>query len=448
MDILDVVFTASDRPSLTETVPIPTTSATESFEAYTPNSTGSRKKPKSFEHYKIAHVASGPLKLPCELTLFRDNKYSDFVGYIPGNEYVVAPWDAYGDPGRPVAGLPLWFDETRSDGYIIPPPSQLDDLKAMSARTMLPVIKAELSLPNSLYELRDFKSLPRTVEHLEGALRKVSDFFGAKFALRREKYATMGKLLGSTSRAGSDVYLQTQFNLKPLVSDICGIHATLTTWEKRINALLTGAGRNHVKHFSYTWSEHADVSEEKTDTQYFAVSPASYNTYHYYHPKRYVWYEPTTFHAQIRYNYVCSDYQRQHAALLGILDQLGFNLNPAIIWNAIPWSFVVDWVFGVSRWLDQFKLTLMEPTINIQSYLWSIKRRRRIMLTRFYPVQHSQTAPGPEVALPIVHETAYRRQVDNLGINSILSSGLSLKEVSLGAALLVSRRRYRNNRNR
>jgi hypothetical protein len=36
------------------------------------------------------------------------------------------------------------------------------------------------------------------------------------------------------------------------------------------------------------------------------------------------------------------------------LDNLGVRLDPAIVWNAIPFSFVVDWVVDVSGFLGSF----------------------------------------------------------------------------------------------
>jgi hypothetical protein len=41
--------------------------------------------------------------------------------------------------------------------------------------------------------------------------------------------------------------------------------------------------------------------------------------------------------------------------LLGFLDTLGVELNPRIVWDAIPFSFVLDNFFGIGGYLDQFK---------------------------------------------------------------------------------------------
>lgn len=447
MDVQEVAFLPPPNKSYqpTQQVLIVGSSHTGTFEAYTPNSSGSRNRWRSFEHYRVQKGDPQTIAMPCKLYYVVNNEYTTFTGQIPGSLYAACDWTAFGDPGLPIEGLPGMY-VVREDGGFVPAPLKLDELEAMAARHMLPIIKSELSLVNSLLELRDFKTLPQTARRLGTFCTQVQGAF--RYKLQETRKWAIGRLLRRAPHVTSDSYLQTQFNIRPAISDICGIHAAMTRLDRRINDLLTREGRHQVKHFTCHLNEFDDTFETKDDHQVFAADYSQWPTEWYYHTRRRVWYEPSTFHAEIRYNYLFSEFQRQHAALLGLLDSLGVNINPSIIWNAIPWTFVVDWVIGVSRWLDQFKLSLLEPTINIHSYLWSIRRRRRIALSRFYPVQRSQSYEGPEATLPLIHETAYRRQVGQMGISSILSSGLTLKEISLGAALVISRRRFRHNRNR
>jgi hypothetical protein len=72
------------------------------------------------------------------------------------------------------------------------------------------------------------------------------------------------------------------------------------------------------------------------------------------------------------------------AVLRGLLDSMGFELNPRIIWDAIPFSFVIDWFFNVGGFLSRFKIDALELPIHlIDSFLsykedttieWSWKR--------------------------------------------------------------------------
>jgi hypothetical protein len=147
------------------------------------------------------------------------------------------------------------------------------------------------------------------------------------------------------------------------------------------------------------------------------------------------------FHVQVQYNYSYTGYQVEHARLLGQLDSLGINLNPAIIWNAIPWTFVVDWVLGVGPYLDSLKSENMKPLINIRQALWSITRKRRIVVTIS---QHNAGEVIWTGQMPAVEQSAYRRSLNLPSMSSIESSGLTAKEVSLGAALVIVQSRKRS----
>lgn len=445
-DFLSTLFTSTRlaNPQVVS-VPIQSHFHTEMFEKYTPNSEGPRDRWRSFEHYKAVHEkASNGTLLPCKLWLPvvppQGGINEDcFTGYIPGRSYTAYYEATFGDPGLPIGGLPGLCVDMDEGGHFVPAPSNLEELKQRSLRSMLPLIKSELSLVNSVLELRDFKTLPQTIKRTVQVGSNILKYV-SKIGRRVKGKPTLRNLLGSMRTATADGYLQAQFNLLPLLSDISGIYTALSRTERRLNDLITRAGRHQVKHYNFTWEEYTDSSQLASE-QVYAADYLQYPPYAYYNVRRNCRYTPTTFHAEIRYNYVYSEYQVEHARILGLLDALGVNLNPAIIWNAIPWSFVVDWVIGVGRWLDQFKLPLMKPTINIQSYLWSVKRRRVIVLTRFTPVQASQSTLGPEIAMPALFETAYRRQVELPSINSLLTSGLDSKEFSLAAALVLARRR-------
>jgi len=51
--------------------------------------------------------------------------------------------------------------------------------------------------------------------------------------------------------------------------------------------------------------------------------------------------------------------------LRGSLEGLGFELNPAIIWDAIPFSFIVDWFLNVGGALERFRVDTLELPIRL-----------------------------------------------------------------------------------
>jgi len=251
-------------------------------------------------------------------------------------------------------------------------------------------------------------------------------------------------MLSQVRQAMAGNVLQVQFNIKPLISDIRGIYAALSRTERRINDLVTREGTPQHRHFTWKWLEYPNGSEDSAES--WPVSPTDLqNQYTSCYLTRQTRYDSSVFHVLIEFNYNYSQYQREHSRLLSLLDALGVNFNPSIVWNAIPWSFVVDWVIGVNRWLDQFTVGHMDPQINIRRCMWSIKRTRTLDMSKHsasvYPVVFDP--PERHASMPRVTETSYRRATFMPGVSSIELSGLTMKEVTLGAALVMSRSRRR-----
>jgi hypothetical protein len=349
---------------------------------------------------------------------------------------------SFGEFGQFNIDLPKYYEQT-VNGFI-PDPDGLSSLKNLSYRKMLPVIKAELSSINSFIELKDFGSLPNTIRNLTN-LPGFLSFIG-RFP---------GKTLRQVARLGSDAYLQAKFNILPLLSDISGIHTALDQTMSRLNQLVAGQGQTRRRHYTF-------LLDDVTNIDDLGYSTSSGNpSYHEIDPmgtifnRRQVVSNPSVFHAEIEYNYNYTKYQLEHARVLSFLDAIGVNLNPAIIWNAIPWSFVVDWVIGIGQWLDSRKRLNMEPLINIHRYLWSITRHRTITVSSTYvtpddlwqgwlienqmPKDFGPLAPQ-KVQLPSVSERAYKRVVEPFDGSSLTVSGLNPSEFSLSAALVLTRR--------
>ena len=413
---------------------------TRFYQEITPDEPGDKRAWKSFENYKL----SSNIPVMSSSVVLHNTDFGYLPSYIArhNDPYYGLPSNSYfGSLGRFNSNLPSFYS-TRPDGGFVPAPSDLNGLVQRACRSMLPDIKAKLSSINSIIELKDFVSLPESINKSILALNKAGLIFTAKNAFK-----TLKQILKGLTQSTSDNYLQLKFNIQPLLSDISGVYSAFSTLERRINDLVAREGRVQKRHFSFSWNEYPDIpSDERLVnncalTNHWQGHPYNWSTY----AERQVFYSSSIFHAEMKYNYNFTSYQREHARVLLLLDSLGINLNPQIVWNAIPWSFVVDWVIGVGQWLGQFKRLNMEPQINIIDFLWSVKRTRRIIMsTKVGDAIPNWTFPAPtKKQVCITTETSYRRQVGYPDTSSILSSGLSPTEFSLGAALVLSRRRRR-----
>jgi hypothetical protein len=123
---------------------------------------------------------------------------------------------------------------------------------------------------------------------------------------------------------------------------------------------------------------------------------------------------------------------------------LGLSFNLKSIWDAIPWSFLVDWVIKVGDFLDGLSRGVLDPVLDILDYSWSIKRERHIQIYAAFshdlPAGASTIPWNSIVDYPTYRETAYRRQPKTLSRNALILSGLSSRELSLAAALVVTRK--------
>lgn len=422
-------------------------SFTRNYEKMTPNSHyGGVNDWKNFEHFRSVQGNFSGSLMPIYSEQWGNNPHV-FRGFSASTQagyhlyWSGSELEPYGTPGALNNGLQRW-DVTMSDGHFVPAPTPLDELVSHSLRVMMPGIKAELSLINSVIELKDFRSY---LTLLKGAKSKIKYLAERIPSMLKNSMKSPGKVIRSLPRKAASAFLSWKFAFEPLLSDISSIHSALTRTERRMNDLVTRAGKRQRRHFTFYWVESPDSFETNGDPG-FVQPPGLFNTIGLYNVERRVINKPTIFHAEIEYNYNFTQYQLEHARVLSYLDALGINPNPAIVWNALPWSFVVDWVFGVSRWLDSMKTRNMEPLINILRYLWSVKRERNIVCTKGISTSYYGLPPLARTHLPVVTETAYRRECGIPEWNSFYTSGISSEELTLGAALVIARSRRRNTR--
>jgi hypothetical protein len=132
------------------------------------------------------------------------------------------------------------------------------------------------------------------------------------------------------------------------------------------------------------------------------------------------------------------------------LDVLGVRLDPAIIWNAIPFSFVVDWVVDVGSFLRSLSLDNLGIRTEIIDFSHSVKsvitRKRR--LTCYADLAPKYPLFGTPLDVMSVVKTRYERARTIPSQHAITTSGVSLGEAVLGTALVLANRRTKTRRRR
>jgi hypothetical protein len=126
--------------------------------------------------------------------------------------------------------------------------------------------------------------------------------------------------------------------------------------------------------------------------------------------------------------------------LRGLLDSLGFELNPSILWNAIPFSFVVDWFINIGGYLEGLKLDTLELPIKLEtSYLQyeQLASYGSYVKDAGDAIQQSATYPGATSSEKLFHRMLITpRTEDFLALGWRLPN---LKQWTLGLALGLTR---------
>lgn len=258
-----------------------------------------------------------------------------------------------------------------------------------ATRTMWPKVESLLSSLNFIYELPQVKKLvpdilrlgghnPKT---LLGAIKaagssKSKDAFmalGRELLPLRLRSRTLKQLskelkdhpLGPVKDLSSGVLIY-NYGIKPLFQDIAALSRVYSHSSRQLERLVAGQKTVHKSNFR----RKLNVSDSSIKD---GVAWAGGGQGEYRATRDYV---STTamYHAMMQYSYHIPHLSPGVLKTFAFLDAIGVNANPEIIWDGIPYSFVVDWVFGVSDFLKAYGSRNIDPTVTIHGAVHSMKR--------------------------------------------------------------------------
>jgi hypothetical protein len=289
-----------------------------------------------------------------------------------------------------------------------------------------------LSIPNMLFELKDFKQMMRTLHKVPRLLKDLWKFSTINTGLRFQRYIL---------KEGAEQHLNTQFGVLPTLGDIfklveaaIGLDDEVAKIKREAGKILTRRGNIECSlelpetWFSMTRRETSAFIKEIRGSGQVSVSRQFIGTYTYYLPTIHDW-SNLSLDSQLK------------RRLLGLR-----SLSVADVWQAIPWSWLADWIFNVSKTLgkdtivpvaciDACYVTKIKITMSDHEIDWGCK------LSSAYGVT---TKVGDiNAANPVF--TIYDRKYINTDVNpleALALKGLNAKQLSLlGAIGMTSRRR-------
>lgn len=287
-----------------------------------------------------------------------------------------------------------------------PPRPNIPDYAWEGWMSVYPVIREELKLLNSVYELKDFSRLPGLFAKTRKGFTDLSELIkGRRWAhasklqgelrlmyqvLQPQSPATWSYLLKlprkvatklslrdvlqrlvSLGRLSADHLLNWQFCIAPGLRDMAAASSAAGSVASQLDGLLSRAdGTVQKSHWSRT-VPHSNIE----GWQFVDRDSKSWEG-----PSTLVYTKPWcniselpkyTFTA--RYAYTYSPETVRLAEQLAMKDALGLNLSAANIWQAIPWSFVVDWFIRIGDTLQTLTPHHLEPIVEFYGACHSLK---------------------------------------------------------------------------
>jgi hypothetical protein len=129
--------------------------------------------------------------------------------------------------------------------------------------------------------------------------------------------------------------------------------------------------------------------------------------------------------------------------LRGSLDSLGFELNPNILWDAIPFSFVIDWFIDIGAYCESHKIDTFELPIDLEDAYLQYHERYTCMSS----LTEDATSTWPAMKYPgAASEEKYFSRAQ-IGPSTVTLRDLgwkmpSLNQIGLALSLGLTRRRF------
>ena len=235
------------------------------------------------------------------------------------------------------------------------------------------------------------------------------------------------RLTGALVKDASGLFLNWNFGWKPFVSDLKKLYNITTTVQSRLEYLRSTYGRE------VRASYYQDITLPSTvPSEYVIVLAPGYN----------IRYRRVSYRGIFRASgYVYQKLEDLSNAIgfcRGLIGALGLTNPTRVLWNAIPYSFVVDWILGLGSLLDRLNMQPFNGEWNVNRVTCSFRAHGQVEMIREFLLGTGSNQP---VKLADVSVDQYVRQVGlPVSPGFWLSPNVpTAQQLLLGTALIVQR---------
>jgi len=305
----------------------------------------------------------------------------------PGGKSTESEFDSIEFPNRP--DLP--FNEKMD----------IPDFSADGWFAMYPAIKQHVGSVNAIYELKDFRSLPKLFRRTNKSLQQLRTYFSASLVRRltnaligvdrhgwvppskRGRLILLGRLqrllggipvrpifrkkrpipevLRDLGHLAPEHFLNWKFAVEPFIHDLAAFATAARAAKKSVDSALRKAdGTVQKGHYHRTLSP----SEAGLNPDQLEPDPdwhiGGADTYRVVSEL-----EIADYTLSVHYSASFSKEAREIAHELGYWDAIGVTPSYGNLWRAVRWTFVFDWFTRIGTALDRISPKLLEPVVNI-----------------------------------------------------------------------------------
>lgn len=274
-----------------------------------------------------------------------------------------------------------------------------------------PRLEPNLDLLVFLAEIKDLPDLAKSlykklsvltddVADIAGKALKYAD--GLKILARHEDVGAGGMLkivMDESSHALSSQWIEYNFAIAPTVSELMGMLTAVFTYGKKLDDLIAGAGKPQKTHVSFAYTEEPGIDwitedpctecedhRGKNPVCAFAASRGHSLDEDANVPGSWA-YRTTPGGKEIRigltvfYRYSLPPWVNEISGKINALaGVLGVNPGLGTIWELIPFSFVLDWVWPIGQILDRARVDAIPVKTEILDVCWTKKTQQAALI--------------------------------------------------------------------
>lgn len=274
--------------------------------------TNGRNRMNSCSHQKYNWTFHGPSKIRWSIT-DHPTTYSDGSN---GFHYRSEPGSMHPSP----------------PGAAPPPNGEFEFLKR-GYQNIRPKFKGLTSIPNFLFELKDLKHTLPTPKRI----REIAD---ALSGVRWNPFTKKGaKLTNELLDEAAAQHLSANFGYLPLIDDIFNILINVENYNDKIREFKKFSGATQTGHYKEVVAAVTHPPSFVSGEFYWKVDQQDSIS-------------DVEYAMTLKYKYFLQI--EEINTPWTAIQFAGFRANPRVIWDAIPFSFMIDWVLRMGKYLESF----------------------------------------------------------------------------------------------